>query len=432
MIYLDHAATTAVSKSVREAMLPYFSEDYGNPSSLYLFAQKAKKAVEDSRRSLAGLLGINPREIYFTSGGTESDNWAILSAFYSAMGKRRSLSGSDAEQKSSLSGSDAEQKSSLSDSDAEQKSSLSDSDAAGQKQTKPHIICSAIEHHAVLESCKFAESLGARVSRIPVDREGFLDLEALEQGITEDTVLISVMAANNEMGTIQNLRAIGEIAKKHEVLFHTDAVQAFGQIPLSFSEMGIDLLSASAHKLHGPKGIGLLVIRKGVRLPAFLHGGAQERGFRAGTENVPAIVGFAKAAEEAFATMAEREKRKRELQKLFFRRLLEEVPGIKITGVNPLEASEENRLSGNVHICIEGIEAESLLLLLDQKGICASAGSACASGSVEPSHVLLAMGKSHVEAYSGLRLSFEEDLKEEELEFTVEAIREGVERLRRN
>ncbi|WP_308579288.1 cysteine desulfurase family protein [uncultured Oribacterium sp.] len=414
MIYLDHAATTAVSKSVREAMLPYFSEDYGNPSSLYLFAQKAKKAVEDSRRSIAGLLGVNPREVYFTSGGTEADNWAILSAFYSAMGKKSSLSGSDAEQMSSLSGSE-----------------VAGSEVAGQKQRQPHIICSAIEHHAILESCKFAESLGARVSRIPVDSEGFLDLEALEQAITEDTVLISVMAANNEMGTIQDLRAIGEIAKKHGVLFHTDAVQAFGQIPLFLEEMGIDLLSASAHKLHGPKGVGLLVIRKGVRLPAFLHGGAQERGFRAGTENVPGIVGFAKAAEEAFAGMSEREKRKRELQKLFFRRLLEEVPGIKITGVNPLEASGEKRLSGNVHICIEGIEAESLLLLLDQKGICASAGSACASGSVEPSHVLLALGKSHVEAYSGLRLSFEEDLKEEELEFTVKAIREGVERLRK-
>lgn len=414
MIYLDHAATTAVSKSVREAMLPYFSEDYGNPSSLYLFAQKAKKAVEDSRRSIAGLLGVNPREVYFTSGGTEADNWAILSAFYSAMGKKSSLSGSDAEQMSSLSGSE-----------------VAGSEVAGQKQRQPHIICSAIEHHAILESCKFAESLGARVSRIPVDSEGFLDLEALEQAITEDTVLISVMAANNEMGTIQDLRAIGEIAKKHGVLFHTDAVQAFGQIPLFLEEMGIDLLSASAHKLHGPKGVGLLVIRKGVRLPAFLHGGAQERGFRAGTENVPGIVGFVKAAEEAFAGMSEREKRKRELQKLFFRRLLEEVPGIKITGVNPLEASGEKRLSGNVHICIEGIEAESLLLLLDQKGICASAGSACASGSVEPSHVLLALGKSHVEAYSGLRLSFEEDLKEEELEFTVKAIREGVERLRR-
>ena len=420
MIYLDHAATTAVSKSVREAMLPYFSEDYGNPSSLYLFAQKAKKAVEDSRRSLAGLLDINPREVYFTSGGTEADNWAILSAFYSAMGKKSSVSGSGAEQKSGVSGSEAEQK-----------SSLPGAEAVEQKQKKPHIICSAIEHHAILESCKFVESLGARVSRIPVDREGFLDLEALEQAITEDTVLISVMAANNEMGTIQDLRAIGEIAKKHGVLFHTDAVQAFGQIPLFLEEMGIDLLSASAHKLHGPKGVGLLVIRKGVRLPAFLHGGAQERGFRAGTENVPGIVGFAKAAEEAFAGMSEREKRKRELQKLFFRRLLEEVPGIKITGVNPLEASGEKRLSGNVHICIEGIEAESLLLLLDQKGICASAGSACASGSVEPSHVLLALGKSHVEAYSGLRLSFEEDLKEEELEFTVKAIREGVERLRR-
>ena len=414
MIYLDHAATTAVSKSVREAMLPYFSEDYGNPSSLYLFAQKAKKAVEDSRRSIAGLLGVNPREVYFTSGGTEADNWAILSAFYSAMGKKSSLSGSDAEQMSSLSGSE-----------------VAGSEVAGQKQRQPHIICSAIEHHAILESCKFVESLGARVSRIPVDHEGLLDLEALEQAIIEDTVLISVMAANNEMGTIQDLRTIGEIAKKHGVLFHTDAVQAFGQIPLSLEEMGIDLLSASAHKLHGPKGVGLLVIRKGVRLPAFLHGGAQERGFRAGTENVPGIVGFAKAAEEAFAGMSEREKRKRELQKLFFRRLLEEVPRIKITGVNPLEASGEKRLSGNVHICIEGIEAESLLLLLDQKGICASAGSACASGSVEPSHVLLALGKSHVEAYSGLRLSFEEDLKEEELEFTVKAIREGVERLRR-
>ena len=414
MIYLDHAATTAVSKSVREAMLPYFSEDYGNPSSLYLFAQKAKKAVEDSRRSIAGLLGVNPREVYFTSGGTEADNWAILSAFYSVMGKKSSSSGSEAKQMSGPSGSD-----------------VVGSDVAGQMQRQPHIICSAIEHHAILESCKFAESLGARVSRIPVDSEGFLDLEALEQAITEDTVLISVMAANNEMGTIQDLRAIGEIAKKHGVLFHTDAVQAFGQIPLSLEEMGIDLLSASAHKLHGPKGVGLLVIRKGVRLPAFLHGGAQERGFRAGTENVPGIVGFAKAAEEAFAGMSEREKRKRELQKLFFRRLLEEVPGIKITGVNPLEASGGKRLSGNVHICIEGIEAESLLLLLDQKGICASAGSACASGSVEPSHVLLALGKSHVEAYSGLRLSFEEDLKEEELEFTVAAIREGVERLRR-
>ena len=425
MIYLDHAATTAVSKSVREAMLPYFSEDYGNPSSLYLFAQKAKKAVEDSRRSIAGLLGVNPREVYFTSGGTEADNWAILSAFYSVMGKKSSPSGSDAKQMSSLSGSEAEQKSSLSGSE------VAGSEVAGQKQRQPHIICSAIEHHAILESCKFAESLGARVSRIPVDSEGFLDLEALEQAITEDTVLISVMAANNEMGTIQDLRAIGEIAKKHGVLFHTDAVQAFGQIPLFLEEMGIDLLSASAHKLHGPKGVGLLVIRKGVRLPAFLHGGAQERGFRAGTENVPGIVGFAKAAEEAFAGMSEREKRKRELQKLFFRRLLEEVPGIKITGVNPLEASGGKRLSGNVHICIEGIEAESLLLLLDQKGICASAGSACASGSVEPSHVLLALGKSHVEAYSGLRLSFEEDLKEEELEFTVKAIREGVERLRR-
>ena len=420
MIYLDHAATTAVSKSAREAMLPYFSEDYGNPSSLYLFAQKAKKAVEDSRRSLAGLLDINPREVYFTSGGTEADNWAILSAFYSAMGKKSSVSGSGAEQKSGVSGSEAEQK-----------SSLPGAEAVEQKQKKPHIICSAIEHHAILESCKFVESLGARVSRIPVDHEGLLDLEALEQAIIEDTVLISVMAANNEMGTIQDLRTIGEIAKKHGVLFHTDAVQAFGQIPLSLEEMGIDLLSASAHKLHGPKGVGLLVIRKGVRLPAFLHGGAQERGFRAGTENVPAIVGFAKAAEEAFAGMSEREKRKRELQKLFFRRLLEEVPGMQITGVNPLEASGEKRLSGNVHICIEGIEAESLLLLLDQKGICASAGSACASGSVEPSHVLLAMGKSHVEAYSGLRLSFEEDLKEKELEFTVEAIREGVERLRR-
>ena len=410
MIYLDNAATTALSESARNAMEPYFSTHYGNPSSIYRFGQEARKAVEESRQSIAALLRVSPREIYFTGGGTESDNWAISSvALESALKKEKSA----------------------------------------------HLITSAIEHPAVLRTCAFFESLGVKVSRIPVDQKGFLDLEALERALQEESslrereersfpsksgeevkkgashCLVSVMAANNEIGTIENLKEIGRLAKEYGAIFHTDAVQAFGQIPLSFSEMGIDLLSASAHKLHGPKGVGILVIRKGVRLPAFLHGGAQERGFRAGTENVPATVGFAKAAEEAFAGMAEREKRKRELQKLFFRRLLQEVPGIKITGVNPLEASEEKRLSGNVHICIEGIEAESLLLLLDQKGICASAGSACASGSVEPSHVLLAMGKSHVEAYSGLRLSFEEDLKEEELEFTVEAIREGVERLRR-
>ena len=410
MIYLDNAATTALSESARNAMEPYFSTHYGNPSSIYRFGQEARKAVEESRQSIAALLRVSPREIYFTGGGTESDNWAISSVVL---------------------------------------------ESALKKEKSTHLITSTIEHPAVLRTCAFFESLGVKVSRIPVDQKGFLDLEALERALQEESslrereehsfpsksgeeakkershCLVSVMAANNEIGTIENLKEIGRLAKEYGAIFHTDAVQAFGQIPLDIEEMRIDLLSASSHKIHGPKGVGLLYIRKGLKLPSFLHGGAQERGLRAGTENVPAIVGFAKAAEEAFATLGEREKRKRELQKLFFRQLLEEVPGIQITGVNPLEASEENRLSGNVHICIEGIEAESLLLLLDQKGICASAGSACASGSVEPSHVLLAMGKSHVEAYSGLRLSFEEDLKEEELEFTVEAIREGVERLRR-
>ena len=251
------------------------------------------------------------------------------------------------------------------------------------------------------------------------------------------------MAANNEIGTIENLKEIGRLAKKYGAVFHTDAVQAFGQIPLDIEEMQIDLLSASSHKIHGPKGVGLLYIRKGLKLPSFLHGGAQERGLRAGTENVPGIVGFAAAAKEAFSTMEERGRKKVALRDLFFKRLLEEIPGAKISGVNPAEAegigeSPENsflsllhhRLPGNVHICLPGVEGESVLLLLDQKGICASSGSACASGSLEPSHVLLAIGKSHEEAYSGLRLSLEESLTEEELEYTVEAIKEAVEKLK--
>ena len=434
MIYLDNAATTALSESARNAMEPYLSGYYGNPSSIYRFGQEARKAVEESRQTIASLLHVSPREIYFTGGGTESDNWAISSVVL---------------------------------------------ESALKKEKSVHLITSTIEHPAVLRTCAFFESLGVKVSRIPVDKEGFLNLEILEKVLQEESslrkteesshCLISVMAANNEIGTIENLKEIGRLAKEYGAVFHTDAVQAFGQIPFDIEEMRIDLLSASSHKIHGPKGVGLLYIRKGLKLPSFLHGGAQERGLRAGTENVPGIVGFSAAAKEAFSTMEEMGRKKVALRDLFFKRLLEEIPGVKISGVNPLkdegrdcskdkfflsyetgksveegilkEAKTQNernnylsllhhRLPGNVHICLPGVEGESILLLLDQKGICASSGSACASGSLEPSHVLLAIGKSHEEAYSGLRLSLEETLTEEELEYTVRAIREAVEKLR--
>ena len=396
MIYLDNAATTALSEKAREAMEPYFSAKFGNPSSIYRFGQEAKQAIESSRRTVSALLGVSPREIYFTGGGTESDNWAITGMFFSA-------------------------------------------------KTELEVFTDSIEHHAVLESCAFVESLGAKVRRIPVDREGFLSLEALEEALQksvksagEKLRLVSVMAANNEIGTIERLSAIGRITKKYGALFHSDAVQAFGQIPLSVEDTGIDLLSASSHKIHGPKGVGLLYVRKGVKLSSFFHGGAQERGLRAGTENVPGIVGFATAAREAFSGMEEKGKRKVALRNRLMKRLVEEVPGASITGVNPLvepsssafTAAFPERLPGNVHLCIEGVEGESLLLQLDQKGICASSGSACASGSLEPSHVLLAIGKSREEAFSGLRLSLDERLTEEELEYTVEAIKEGVKKLR--
>lgn len=413
MIYLDNAATTALSESARNAMEPYFSGYYGNPSSIYRFGQEVRKAVEESRQTIASLLHVSPREIYFTGGGTESDNWAISSVVL---------------------------------------------ESALKKEKSAHLITSTIEHPAVLRTCAFFESLGVKVSRIPVDQKGFLDLEALERALQKESslqeesslrereershCLVSVMAANNEIGTIENLKEIGRLAKEYGAVFHTDAVQAFGQIPLDIEEMRIDLLSASSHKIHGPKGVGLLYIRKGLKLPSFLHGGAQERGLRAGTENVPGIVGFAAAAKEAFSSMEERGRKKVALRDLFFKRLLEEIPGVKISGVNPLEdegigalpespflSALNHRLPGNVHICLPGVEGESVLLLLDQKGICASSGSACASGSLEPSHVLLAIGKSHEEAYSGLRLSLEETLTEEELEYTVEAIKEAVEKL---
>ena len=422
MIYLDNAATTALSETARKAMEPYLSGYYGNPSSIYRFGQEARKAVEESRQTIASLLHVSPREIYFTGGGTEGDNWAISSVVL---------------------------------------------ESALKKEKSVQLITSTIEHPAVLRTCAFFESLGVKVSRIPVDKEGFLDLEIMEKVLQEEGslrereehsfpsksgeeakkegshCLVSVMAANNEIGTIENLKEIGRLAKEYGAVFHTDAVQAFGQIPLDIEEMRIDLLSASSHKIHGPKGVGLLYIRKGLKLPSFLHGGAQERGLRAGTENVPGIVGFSAAAKEAFSTMEERGRKKTALRDLFFKRLLEEIPGIKICGVNPLEdggtgerpespflSSLHHRLPGNVHICLPGVEGESVLLLLDQKGICASSGSACASGSLEPSHVLLAIGKSHEEAYSGLRLSLEETLTEEELEYTVRAIKEAVEKLR--
>ena len=392
MIYLDNAATTALSESARNAMEPYFSGYYGNPSSIYRFGQEARKAVEESRQTIASLLHVSPREIYFTGGGTESDNWAISSVVL---------------------------------------------ESALKKEKSAHLITSTIEHPAVLRTCAFFESLGVKVSRIPVDQKGFLDLEALERALQEESSL-------REREEHSFPSKSGEEAKKERShCLVSVMVQAFGQIPLDIEEMRIDLLSASSHKIHGPKGVGLLYIRKGLKLPSFLHGGAQERGLCAGTENVAGIVGFTAAAKEAFSTMEERGRKKVAFRDLFFKRLLEEIPGAKISGVNPAEAegigerpespflsSLHHRLPGNVHICLPGVEGESVLLLLDQNGICASSGSACASGSLEPSHVLLAIGKSHEEAYSGLRLSLEETLTEEELEYTVEAIREAVEKLK--
>lgn len=376
LIYLDNAATTQVYPEVVEAMTPYFSEIYGNPSSIYSFAGKAKEAVEEARAILAKGINAKTEEIYFTGGGSESDNWA-LKATAEEYGKNGG-----------------------------------------------HIITTKIEHHAILHTAEYLEKKGIDVTYLDVDENGTVKLEELKAAIRPDTILISIMAANNEIGTIQPLEEIGKIAKEHNILFHTDAVQAFAHIPIDVDKMNIDMLSASSHKINGPKGIGLLYIRKGVKIKSFIHGGAQERSRRAGTHNVPGMVGFGKAAQIAFETMEERIDYETKLRDHLIERVLNEIPYSRLNG------DREKRLPNNASFCFRFIEGESMLILLDQKGICGSSGSACTSGSLDPSHVLLAIGLPHEIAHGSLRLTLSEKNTLEEIDYTVDAVKEIIERLR--
>lgn len=376
LIYLDNAATTKTSEEVVAAMLPYFTEYYGNPSSVYEFASESKKAVSNARRTIAETLGAQENEIYFTAGGSEADNWALKATAeaYQSKGK--------------------------------------------------HIITTKIEHHAILHTAEYLEKRGFEITYIGVDENGVIKVDELEKAIRPDTILISVMFANNEIGTIQPIKEIGEIAKKHGVLFHTDAVQAYGQLPINVDELHIDMLSSSGHKLNGPKGIGFLYIRKGVKIRSFVHGGAQERKRRAGTENVPGIVGYGKAAEIAAKTMKERTAKEIELRDHLIDRVLAEVPYTRLNG------HRTNRLPNNANFSFQFVEGESLLILLDNNGICASSGSACTSGSLDPSHVLLAIGLPHEIAHGSLRLTLSAETTMEDIDFVVDCIKQIIERLR--
>ena len=376
LIYLDNAATTKTSPTVLEKMLPYFSEYYGNASSIYSLGAKSKEAITASREIIANTLGALPEEIYFTAGGSESDNWALKAT----------------------------------------------AEAYGSKGK--HIITSKIEHHAILHTCEYLEKRGYDISYIDVDENGVIKLDQLEKAIRPDTILISVMFANNEIGTIQPIKEIGEIAKKHGILFHTDAVQAYGQVPIKVNELNIDMLSSSGHKICGPKGIGFLYIRKGVKIRSFVHGGAQERKRRAGTENVPGIVGYGQAALEAVSTMEERTKKEIELRDYLIDRMLKEIPYSRLNG------HRTKRLPNNANFSFQFIEGESLLIMLDMEGICGSSGSACTSGSLDPSHVLMAIGLPHEIAHGSLRLTLGADTTKEDIDFTVEKTKAIVERLR--
>lgn len=375
-IYLDNAATTRTAQEVVDAMLPYFTESYGNPSSIYELGQRSKEAITNAREEIARVIGAKTEEIYFTGGGSEADNWAIKAAY------------------------------------------------EAYKNKGNHIITTKIEHHAVLHTCQYLEKQGARVTYLDVDENGLVDLEQLQKAISPETILITIMFANNEIGTIEPVKEIGMIAREHGILFHTDAVQAFGQVPIDVDEMNIDMLSSSAHKINGPKGIGCLYIRKGVKIRSFVHGGAQERKRRAGTENVPGIVGYGVAARMAAETMEERTKKERELRDYFIRRVLEEVPYVRLNG-DPVK-----RLPNNANFSFRFIEGESLLIMLDMKGIAGSSGSACTSGSLDPSHVLLAIGLPHEIAHGSLRLTLGADTTKEDLDYTLEQIKEIVAKLR--
>ena len=377
MIYLDNAATTRTAPEVVEAMLPYFTEMYGNPSSIYEFAGKSKEGVTKARGQIAAALGAKPEEIYFTAGGSESDNWALKATF------------------------------------------------EAYKSKGNHIITTKIEHHAILHTCEYLEKeRGAKITYLDVDENGIVKLDELEKAITPETILISVMFANNEIGSIQPIKEIGAIAKEHGILFHTDAVQAFGQVPINVDELGIDMLSSSGHKLNGPKGIGFLYIRKGVKIRSFVHGGAQERKRRAGTENVPGIVGYGVAAERAIRTMEDRTAKEIQVRDHFIDRILDEIPYAKLNG------HRTKRLPNNVNISFQFIEGESMLLMLDNYGVCASSGSACTSGSLDPSHVLLAIGLPHEIAHGSLRMTLSEETTMEDADFVVDKLKEIVAYLR--
>ena len=377
LIYLDNAATTKTAPEVVDAMLPYFTEYYGNPSSVYDFAAESKAAVTKARHRIAEVLNAKTEEIYFTAGGSEADNWALKAAFEAYKGKGN------------------------------------------------HIITTKIEHHAILHTCEYLEKVrGAKITYLDVDENGIVRLEDLEKAITPETILISVIFANNEIGSIQPIKEIGMIAREHGILFHTDAVQAFCQLPIDVDECNIDMLSSSAHKINGPKGIGFLYIRKGVKIRSFVHGGAQERKRRAGTENVPGIVGYGAAADRAAKTMEERAKKEIELRDYLIGRITSEIPYVKLNG-DPVK-----RLPNNVNVSFRFIEGESLLLMLDGCGICGSSGSACTSGSLDPSHVLLAIGLPHEIAHGSLRLSLSEETTKEELDYTVDKLKEIVQNLR--
>ena len=376
MIYLDNAATTRTAPEVVEAMLPYFSEFYGNASTVYEFGGMSKEAISKAREIIADAIGAKENEIYFTGGGSESDNWALKAT------------------------------------------------AEAYKSKGRHIITSKIEHHAILHTCEWLEQNGFEVTYLDVDEFGVVKLEELKKAIRPDTILITIMFANNEIGTIEPVAEIGKIAREHGILFHTDAVQAFGQVPIQVDELNIDMLSASAHKLNGPKGIGFLYIRKGIKIRSFLHGGAQERKRRAGTENVPGIVGFGKAVELALNSMEERAKRECELRDYLMERVLKEIPFTRVNG------DRTNRLPNNVNFCFQFVEGESLLIMLDMKGICGSSGSACTSVSLDPSHVLLAIGLPHEIAHGSLRLTLGSDTTKEDMDTVVEAIKEIVTQLR--
>ncbi len=375
-IYLDNAATTQTKVEVVEAMLPYFNEYYGNPSSIYDIATKSKTAVTHARDTIASALGCSSSDVYFTAGGSESDNWALTGV------------------------------------------------AEAYAQKGNHIITTQIEHHAILHTCDYLKTRGFEISYIPVDEEGVVKLDELKAAIRPTTILISVMFANNEIGTIQPIKEIGQIAREHNIIFHTDAVQAFGHVPINVNDYNIDMLSASGHKLNGPKGVGFLYIRQGLKVRSFIHGGAQERKRRAGTENVPGIVGLGKATELAMASLEERMKYETNLRDYLIDRVTGEIPFSRVNG------HKKKRLPNNASFCFRFIEGESLLIMLDMKGIAGSSGSACSSGSLDPSHVLLAIGLPHEIAHGSLRLTLSEFTTKEEIDFVVESIKGIVSKLR--